>query len=73
VGIGEKETNDVLQLVSKVKDPLLAIARQSQDFDAAYKPLLPMAYRLAKTDAKQHSTFLQTWRKQILIGTTPDY
>jgi hypothetical protein len=73
VGIGTKETDDVLQLVSRVKALLLAIVQQSRDFDAAYKPLLAMAYRLAKTDAKQHSAFSQTRRKQILIGTTPYY
>jgi spermidine synthase len=52
VGVGVKETDDVLQLVSQAKEPLLSVVRKSRDFDAAYNPLLAMAYRLSKIDAK---------------------
>lgn len=52
VGVAVKETDDVQQLLSQLKEPLLAIVRQSRDFDAAYNPLLAMAYQLCKIDAK---------------------
>jgi spermidine synthase len=63
VGVGVKETDDVQQLVAKVKEPLLAIVRQNRDFDAAYNPLLAMAYRLSKTDAKAAEQLLMDMEK----------
>ena len=47
-----KETTDGLQLALQIKEPLLAIARQSRDFDPAYSPLLAMANRLHRADPK---------------------
>jgi spermidine synthase len=58
VGVGIKENDDVRQLVSQVKEPLLAIVRQSPDFDAAYNPLLAMAYRLSKIHPKEAEQLL---------------
>lgn len=50
IGVGIQETDNVAQLVSQVRDPLLAVVRQSRDFDAAYNPLLAMARQLSRTD-----------------------
>jgi spermidine synthase len=58
VGIGIKETDDVRQIISQVKEPLLAIVRQSRDFDAAYNPILSMASRLSKIDPKEAEQLL---------------
>jgi spermidine synthase len=52
LGAGVRETDDVRELLSQVKEPLLAIVRVSRDFDLAYTPLLMMAQRLAKIDPK---------------------
>ena len=60
LGVGIKETDDVRNLLSQVKEPLLAIVRQSRDFDAAYNPLLMMAQRLAKIDPKAAEARLLT-------------
>jgi spermidine synthase len=49
-GVGVKETDDVRQLVRQAREPLLAVVRQSRDFDAAYNPLLAMARQLSRTD-----------------------
>jgi len=63
VGVGVKETDDVQQLVSQVKESLLAIVRLSRDFDAAYNPLLAMAFRLSKIDAKAGEQLLADLEK----------
>ena len=49
-GVGITATNDVTLLLEKVREPLLSIVRTSPDFEAAYNPLLSMAYRLQKID-----------------------
>jgi len=52
LGVGIKETDDIRDLLSQVKGPLLDIVRLSRDFDSAYLPLLKIAQRLAKIDSK---------------------
>lgn len=46
LGIGVKNTGDVDQMLAQIKAPLLAIVRESPDFEAAYNPLLAMAIQL---------------------------
>jgi len=45
-----RPTSDVRQMLSQVREPLLAVLRISPDFRPAYDPLLRMASALARTD-----------------------
>jgi spermidine synthase len=47
-GVGIKQTRDVQQMLTQVREPLLSIVRESPDFDAAYNPLVTMARHLHK-------------------------
>jgi spermidine synthase len=49
-GVGVEPTEDVREMLGRVRAPLLQILRLSPDFDAAYDPLLAMASQLARTD-----------------------
>jgi len=49
-GIGVQRTDNVKELLQRVREPLMEVVRLNPDFTAAYKPLLAMAYRLSKTD-----------------------
>lgn len=49
-GAGIEQTGDVEQLYATIKDPLLAVIRQSLDFTAAYYPLLTIAYEMYPHD-----------------------
>ena len=51
-GIGINPTGDVRVLLDKIREPLLAIVRQSSDFESAYMPLIAMARSLHRTDPK---------------------
>lgn len=51
-GIGINPTGDVRALLDKIREPLLAIVRQSSDFESAYMPLIAMARSLHRTDPK---------------------
>jgi spermidine synthase len=48
-GVGVKETDDPGQMLHEVREPLLSIVRQDQDFSPAYEPLLVLAWRLSRT------------------------
>jgi spermidine synthase len=48
-GVGIRPTEDMGKFISQVQAPLLAIVRESPDFEAAYNPLLAMARRLQVT------------------------
>jgi spermidine synthase len=48
-GVGIRPTEDMGKFISQVQAPLLAIVRESPDFEAAYNPLLVMARRLQVT------------------------
>ncbi len=50
VGVGVRESGDPRRLLAQVGAPLLAIVRESPDFDAAYQPLLGLAAGLHATD-----------------------
>ena len=45
-GVGVEETNDPWKMLQVVREPLLTIVRQYQDFSPAYDPLLFLAQRL---------------------------
>jgi spermidine synthase len=47
-GIGIRQTENVEDMLAQVEKPLLAIVRESPDFDAAYNPLVTMAQLLHK-------------------------
>jgi spermidine synthase len=49
-GVGVEETDDPRNMLQSVRDPLLRIVRQDQDFSPAYDPLLVLAWRLSRTD-----------------------
>ena len=49
-GVNVRETSDARQLLAQVREPLLDIVRESQDFDAAYSPILALAVRLHEVD-----------------------
>ena len=49
-GVGVEETNDPGKLLQTVRDPLLSLVRQDQDFSPAYDSLLVLAWRLSRTD-----------------------
>jgi spermidine synthase len=50
-GLGVRPSGDVRQMLSQVREPLLAALRTSADFRPAYDPLLRMADALAGVDA----------------------
>jgi spermidine synthase len=47
-GVGVRQTASVERMLDQVQEPLLAIVRQSPDFESAYNPLLAMAQQLHK-------------------------
>jgi spermidine synthase len=47
-GVGVEETNDPWKMLQAVREPLLTIVRQCQDFTPAYDPLLLLARRLSR-------------------------
>jgi spermidine synthase len=47
-GVGVRQTANLERMLNQVLNPLLAIVRQSPDFDPAYNPLLAMAQQLHK-------------------------
>lgn len=47
-GVGVRQSASVEDMLNQVRDPLLAIIRQSPDFEPAYNPLLAMAQTLYK-------------------------
>jgi spermidine synthase len=49
-GAGIRQTANVREMLQQVRDPLLAVIRESPDFDAAYSPLIAMARRLHPVD-----------------------
>jgi spermidine synthase len=49
-GVGVEETNDPVKMLKAVREPLLSIVRQDQDFSPAYDPLLGLAWRLSRTE-----------------------
>jgi spermidine synthase len=51
-GVGVKETDDPGKLLQEVREPLLGIVRQDQDFSPAYDPLLVLAWRLSRTEPR---------------------
>jgi spermidine synthase len=50
-GVNVPRTRDVTRLLHYVQEPLLAVVRQSPEFEAAYNPLLAMAQRLHPINA----------------------
>jgi spermidine synthase len=49
-GVGIRQTENVEDMLAQVEKPLLAIVRESPDFDAAYNPLVTMAKLLHNTN-----------------------
>ena len=49
-GVGVNQTVSLEKMLDQVKNPLLAIVRESPDFEAAYDPLLAMAHQLYETN-----------------------
>ncbi len=58
-GAGTEPSGDLRRLVERLRAPLLAVVRTSPDFSAAYNPLLAMAYRLGRIDARAASSLLR--------------
>lgn len=50
VGVGIEQTADVEEMLAKTQQPLLAILRESPDFEPAYRPLVTMARRMQSID-----------------------
>jgi hypothetical protein len=50
--VGVEETDDPGKMLQAVREPLLSIVRQDQDFSPEYDPLLVLAWRLARTDPR---------------------
>jgi spermidine synthase len=49
-GVGIRQTGNVKGMLAQVREPLLAVVRESPDFEAAYYPLIVMAQRLYPID-----------------------
>ncbi len=58
-GIGVEGTNDPWKMLQAVREPLLSIVRQCQDFTPAYDPLLFLARRLYRQDPLSARELLQ--------------
>ena len=55
-GLGVQETDDLRELLARVREPLLHIVRQSRDFEAAYNPLLGLAQGLYRIRSRSGGT-----------------
>jgi spermidine synthase len=58
-GLGVRETDDLRELLARVREPLLDIVRLSRDFEAAYNPLLGLAQGLYRIDPGQGERLLR--------------
>jgi spermidine synthase len=58
-GVGVEEAADPRKMLAEVREPLLRIVRQDQDFAPAYDPLLVLAWRLSRTEPLAARDLLQ--------------
>jgi spermidine synthase len=58
-GVGVEEMADPRKMLAAVREPLLSIVRQDQDFAPAYDPLLALAWRLSQTEPLAARELLQ--------------
>ncbi|ADP71044.1 Spermine synthase [Rhodomicrobium vannielii ATCC 17100] len=57
-GLGVSPSNDVNEMVRRVREPLLAVVRTSSDFEPAYMPLLSLASALVRVDREAARSLL---------------
>lgn len=58
-GVGVEESADPRKMLAAVREPLLSIVRQDQNFAPAYDPLLALAWRLSRTEPLAARELLQ--------------
>jgi spermidine synthase len=58
-GVGVEDTADPRKMLAAVREPLLSIVRQDQDFAPAYDPLLVLAWRLSQSEPLAARELLQ--------------
>lgn len=57
-GANASPTHDLKSMLDQVAEPLLDILRTSPDFEAAYRPLLVMAWRIHQQDPQESENLL---------------
>jgi spermidine synthase len=58
-GVTVHRSSNARRMADQVREPLLALVRQSQDFSAAYDPLLAMAWKLSRTSPSDAAQLLR--------------
>lgn len=58
-GVGVVPSDDARALLAQTREPLLRVVRMSEDFDAAYNPLLGMARALFESDPEMTLALLR--------------